>query len=128
MNFVRPLVASFILAGLAIAAPAVAHPKLLSSQPVANASVAKPSKITLVFSETLVAQMSGMTVVMTGMPGMANHAPMKMSGFKTSVAKDGKTLVAAFARPLPAGTYQIQWHVVSTDTHRVDGSVAFTVK
>lgn len=128
MNFARKFIASALLGGLVVASPAFAHPKLVSSQPAANAAVSKPTRITLVFSEKLVPQMSGLSVVMTGMPGMANHAPMKMTGFKTSVSRDGKTLIATFARPLPAGTYQAQWHVVSADTHRVEGKVAFTVK
>jgi methionine-rich copper-binding protein CopC len=129
MNFVRTaLLAALAPAALLGTAPAPAHPRLLSAQPAAGASVAKPTRIALAFSEKLVAQMSGMDVVMTGMPGMANHAPMKMGGFKTALDKDGKTLVATFARALPAGTYQVQWHVVSVDTHRVEGRVAFTVK
>src|SRR3546814_18835969 len=71
-------------------------------------------------------QMSGLDLVMTGMPGMASHAPMKIAGFKTSVSQDGKSLVAALPRPLPAGTYDAHWHVVSTDTHRVAGPLTFT--
>jgi methionine-rich copper-binding protein CopC len=53
---------------------------------------------------------------------------MNVTGFKTSVSGDGKTLVAALPRPLPAGTYDANWHVVSTDTHRVEGHLTFTVK
>lgn len=132
MNFVRTALLAALapaaLIGLFGATPALAHPRLLSAQPTAGASVAKPTRIALAFSEKLVAQMSGMDVVMTGMPGMANHAPMKIGGFKTALDKDGKTLVATFARALPAGTYQVQWHVVSVDTHRVEGRIAFTVK
>ena len=74
------------------------------------------------------APVSGIDLAMTGMPGMANHAPMKIAGFKTSVAADGKTLVAVFPRPLPAGTYKLDWHAVSTDTHRITGTLAFTVR
>lgn len=128
MNFARKFIASALLTSLAVASPALAHPTLLSSQPAANATVSKPTRIALAFNEKLVPQMSGLSVMMTGMPGMANHAPMKMSGFKTSVSPDGKTLIATFARPLPAGTYQVQWHVVSADTHRIEGKVAFTVR
>lgn len=114
-------------AGLFLSAPALAHPKLLSSTPAANASVAAPSRITLTFSEGLMPKLSGAEIVMTGMPGMPNHR-MAVTGFQTATDADGKTLVLTLARPLSAGSYQVAWHVVSTDTHRVQGNLAFTVK
>jgi methionine-rich copper-binding protein CopC len=110
-----------------IASPALSHPKLVSSMPAAKATVSNVSQVSLAFSESLVAPVSGAELTMTSMPGMANHR-MKISGVKTSVGQDGKTLVAAFAKPLAAGTYQLDWHVVSTDTHRVRGTLAFTVR
>jgi len=118
-----------IAAALALlAAPALAHPKLVSSTPAAQATITNATQVSLTFSEPLVAPVSGIDLVMTGMPGMASHAPMKITGFKTSVAPDGKTLVAAFPRPLPAGAYKLDWHVVSTDTHRITGTLGFTVR
>ena len=105
---------------------AYAHPKLVSSTPAANASVPAPSRITLTFSEGLMPKLSGAEIVMTGMPGMPNHR-MAVTGFKTSVEGD-KTLVLTLAKPLMAGSYQVAWHVVSTDTHRIQGNLAFTVK
>jgi hypothetical protein len=51
--------------------------------------------------------MSGVDVVMTGMPGMDHHEPMKMTGVKSSLAPDGVTLVAKLPRALPAGTRQL---------------------
>jgi methionine-rich copper-binding protein CopC len=85
-----------------------------------------PSRITLTFSEGLMPKLSGAEIVMTGMPGMPNHR-MAVTGFKTSVEGD-KTLVLTLAKPLMAGSYQVAWHVVSTDTHRIQGNLAFTVK
>ena len=64
---------------------------------------------------------------MTEMPGM-KMGPMKMNGVKVALAPDGKTLVATFAKPLSAGTYKVDYHIVSTDTHRVQGSYTFKVK
>lgn len=124
----RNLMLAATAATLAIATPALAHPKLLSATPAAGSTVSGPTQITLAFSETLMPQMSGLDLVMTGMPGMARHAPMKVAGFKTSVSQDGKTLVGALPRPLPAGTYDAHWHVVSADTHRIEGHLAFTVR
>lgn len=127
MRSLRSYAALAATAALFLSAPALAHPKLLSSTPAANASVAAPSQITLTFSEGLMPKLSGGDIVMTGMPGMPNHH-MAVTGVTPSVDADGKTLVLTLARPLPAGSYQVAWHVVSTDTHRVQGNLAFTVK
>lgn len=124
----RNLMLTASVAALVIAAPAFAHPKLVSATPAAGSTVSGPTQITLAFSEALMSQMSGLDLVMTGMPGMASHAPMKVAGFKTSVSQDGKSLVAALPRALPAGSYDAHWHVVSTDTHRVEGHLTFTVR
>ena len=123
---IRAAVAAAIL--LNIAAPAWAHPKLVNSTPAANATVASTNRVTLTFSERLMPRMSGVELAMTGMPGMANHAPMKITGYRTAVGGDGKALVVTLARPLSAGTYKLDWHTVSADTHRINGSLTFTVR
>lgn len=112
---------------LVAAAPAPAHPKLLSSTPAANATVKPTAKVELRFSERLVAKLSTAQVVMTGMPGMADHPPMPMQG-RPAIGPDGKTLIVTFARPLPAGTYKVNWQVVSADTHKITGSIDFKVR
>ena len=116
------------MAASVFAATAVqAHPKLSSATPAADTVVAAPTKIQLVFSEALVAQFSGIDLTMTEMPGM-KMGPMKMNGVTATVAADGKTLVAALAKPLPVGTYKVDYHVVSADTHRIQGSYTFKVQ
>ena len=127
MQKFRSLIASVLVAGVVIATPALAHPRLEAAQPADNAVISSTNRISFTFSEELVPAVSGMDVTMTGMPGMPNHS-MKMTGYKTSVSEDGKTLVATFGRPLMAGTYSVQWHVVSSDTHRINGTLAFTVR
>jgi putative copper resistance protein D len=67
---------------------------------------ANVTQISVTFSEPLVPAMSGMDVVMTGMPGMDHHDPMKMTGVKSTVSADKLTLVAKLPRALPAGTYE----------------------
>ncbi len=122
--------AASALAALALVASgtAFAHAKLVSSSPAADAKASNVKTLSLTFSETLVEKMSGVDLVMTGMPGMANHAPMKVSGFKSALGADGKTLTLTLPRPLPAGTYSLTWHAVTADTHRIEGSYAFSVK
>ncbi|SFG11592.1 hypothetical protein SAMN05518801_107207 [Novosphingobium sp. CF614] len=118
--------ASFAALALVAPAAAMAHPKLVSSSPAADASVAKPAEISLTFNEALVGPLSGIDLVMTGMPGMANHKPMPITGF---VAKaEGKTLKVKLPRPLPAGSYTLKWHAVAADQHRIEGSYNFTVR
>jgi methionine-rich copper-binding protein CopC len=121
-----PLMALAVSALFLAAAPAAAHPRLVSASPAANASVAQPTRIVLTFSETLVAPLSGIELTMTGMPGMANHQPMPIRGFSTEV--EGRTLTATLPRALPAGTYQLKWHVVAADQHRIENTYSFTVR
>lgn len=116
-----------ILLGLVLAAsltvPALAHPKLLSASPAADATVAaRPRMLVLNFSEKLIAPMSGAELTMM-MPGMGAH----VIPVKTAVGADGRSLVLTPAAPLPRGQYQIDWHVVSADTHRVTGSYKIQV-
>lgn len=40
---------------------------------------------------------------------------------------DKRQLVVPFIRPLPPGTYDVDWHAVSSDTHRVKGHFFFKV-
>lgn len=128
MNLTRTLGIAAATAIVAFATPAMAHPKLVSSTPAAKSVVSNVTRLTLTFSERLLPQMSGLELAMTGMPGMANHKPMNVTGFAISVGADGKTLVAVLPRKLPAGTYLLSWHAVSADTHRVTGTLTFTVK
>jgi methionine-rich copper-binding protein CopC len=115
--------------GLASAIPAQAHPALVSSSPAASTVASDVRTVTLTFNEAFMAQLSGLEIVMTGMPGMAGqHPAMKINGVKVTVSADRKTLVAALARPLPVGTYDVNWHAVGDDTHRVSGKVSFTVR
>lgn len=111
---------------LGAATPVSAHPKLVSSTPAENASVAAPAQITLTFSENLVAPLSGIELTMTAMPGMPNHPRMPIRGFTTKV--EGRTLVAKLPRPLPVGTYELKWHAVAADQHRIENLYTFTVR
>lgn len=124
MRFTFPVLAA---AAALVALPAAAHPKLVASTPAANATVKPTAKVELRFSERLVARLSTAQVVMTGMPGMADHAPMPMQA-RAAVAPDGGTLVLTFARPLATGSYKVSWQVVSADTHKVQGNFDFKVR
>ncbi len=129
VSFVRTFaVISLASSALLGATAANAHPKLLTATPAAAGVADGKRDIRLQFSERLVAQFSGMSIMMTDMPGMKMTAPMVVGAVTTTLGADGKTLIGHPKAPLPAGTYALAWHAVSTDTHRVEGSYSFTVK
>jgi methionine-rich copper-binding protein CopC len=128
MSKLRLLLTAPILAALAAAGTAHAHTKLVSSSPAANATVSKPGRVVLTFNERVVARFTGVDLTMTTMPGMAAHQPMAMSGFTSAMSADGKTLTLTMRRALMPGTYQVKWHAVGDDTHRMEGTYSFTVK
>ena len=117
-----------VLVALAFAANAQAHTRLVSSSPAANATVSKPGRVVLTFNERVVANFTGATLVMTAMPGMASHQPMPITGFTSAMSANGKTLTLQMRRALTPGTYQLRWHAVGDDTHRMEGTFSFTVK
>jgi methionine-rich copper-binding protein CopC len=107
---------------------AKAHPRLVMSSPHANSVVTATDRVSLTFSERLLAPMSGGDIMMAGQPGAAHVVTTKVAGFKSSVAADGKTLQLIGASRLAKGNYQVKWHAVAADTHRVAGLLAFQVK
>lgn len=107
---------------------ASAHAKLVASTPAANVTVAKPGKIELKFNEKIIAKMAKAEIVMTGMPGMADHAPMPITGFTAKMGPDGKSMTLQLKRALTAGTYKVTWYAAGADTHRLSGNFTFKVK
>ena len=128
MSILRLAFTAPILAVLAFAGSAQAHTKLVSSSPAANATVAKPGRLVLTFNERVIANFTGATLSMTSMPGMASHQPMAVTGFTSAMSVDGKTLTLTLRRALSPGTYQLSWHAAGADTHRMTGTLSFTVR
>ena len=128
MRAVRTTIHTLSLgAALLIGQTAFAHPKLLSSTPADNAQVSAPDRIELRFSESLVKQFSSANLLMTGMPGMADHGPMKIAT-TVSPGDDARTMIVTPAKPLVPGSYRLEWRAVSSDTHPVGGKISFQVK
>jgi methionine-rich copper-binding protein CopC len=114
-------VAVGLLAGLALllgAPPALAHTRLLSSDPTDGASLdSAPQHVSLTFNETMTPGFSTITVV--GPDG---------THYETGqVGVEGGTVSIALLSLGPAGRYEIGYRVVSADGHPVTGSVAFTL-
>ena len=111
-----------LVAGCGLATAAYAHPKLVKSDPAANAVVtASPKELRLSFNEELVPKFSSADV--------KDQKGQKVEiGTTTADPTDKKQLVVPLSKPLAAGTYKVEWHAVAADTHRVQGSYSFTVK
>ena len=106
---------------LLLAGTASAHAHLVNSTPAANATVAAPKTISLTFNEKLTPAFSKFELVMPTMSNMAVSV-------KTSVSKDGLTITGTPQASLMPGVYKITWHAASSDGHKMDGAVDFTVK
>jgi copper resistance protein C len=106
---------------LAPAAPALAHARVVSSNPAANASIAPPKQVSVTFSEKLVPAFSKVEISMAGM-NMA--VPVK-----TSVSTDGKTIVAVPQGAFAKGAYVIKWSAAAADDgHHTAGTIPFKIK
>ena len=125
-----PLSPLALLAAAALSlspAAAMAHAKLVASTPAANAKVAKVTSVQLKFSEKLIASTVRAELVMTAMPGMADHPPMKIA-ISSAMGKDGRSMTLTPKRALVPGTYKVKWSAAGADTHRMGSEFDFTVK
>jgi methionine-rich copper-binding protein CopC len=100
---------------LLAASPALAHAKLIASDPAANAQVKTARLIKLTFSETLEPAFSGADL---------SDAAGKTVPVSKSVGGAAITLLPLSLKP---GAYKVSWHSVGHDTHRVSGSFGFKV-
>ena len=117
-----PLLAALTLlaTGLVVTA-ANAHPRLTGTAPTAGGStISPPNEIRLTFSEGVIAKFSGIEL-------MDQSGKKIKMGETATDPNDQKQLVVPLPAPLNAGVYQVDWHAVSVDTHRVKGSYSFTV-
>ena len=119
MRLKKLLTASALLASLLAASSVFAHAHLQSSTPAADTLVTPPQALRLVFSEGVEASFTQVSLSRDG-------APVALNGLATEGA-DKKTLVVTPAAPLAAGTYKVDWHAVSVDTHKSAGSYSFKV-
>lgn len=125
MSLLPPVAAAIALA--LVPGAALAHAKLVGSAPAANATVAKVTTVQLKFSDRLNPATVKAELVMTGMPGMKDHPPMKIP-FTSAMGKDGASMTLQLKRALVAGTYKVKWSAAGADGHRMGSEFAFTVK
>lgn len=121
--------AAIAIAAASIAMPtaALAHAKVVASTPADGATVGNARTVSLTFSEALLPPTAAASIVMTAMPGMANHGEMAIRNFTTAWSNGNKTMTLTLAKPLPKGTYEVRWQAAGADGHRMKGIVTFTV-
>jgi copper resistance protein C len=111
------------LAGIAVLAGAAYHAGFKSAIPAPNSTVASPAKISITFSEAVMA------------PPISNFALLKAAD-STEVMKlsigakvgDKATIEAMVPKPLAPGRYIVRWkNGAADDGHPLRGSFAFTV-
>ncbi|MCD9087373.1 copper homeostasis periplasmic binding protein CopC [Stenotrophomonas sp. SY1] len=121
-SFTRLASLAILLLGMAAAPLALAHPSLARSNPTADAKVAPLTQIELEFSERILPRATRVELTM-----LHNRMQMAMPTANQQISEDGRTLRASFAKPLPSGTYQLQWRAVGQDSHPITGNYRFTV-
>jgi copper resistance protein C len=102
---------------LLAAGEATAHAFLERADPrVGNKVAAAPREVTLWFTEKLETAFSSITVT--------NAAGQRVDTGKTRVSGNQ---MSVSVRASGAGTYRVNWRVLSVDTHRTDGDFTFQV-
>jgi copper resistance protein C len=105
-----------LLAVLAVAAPAMAHASLVSSDPADGASVPFPDAITLTFDDDLDAAKSEFLVV-------GSDGATAATGHVTANTK----VMQATGLALAWGAYEVRWIAVASDGDLTRGIVSFAV-
>ncbi len=109
-----------ILLGSLIGGWAYAHPTLQASNPGRDATVQAPKEVRLTFSEHVIAKFSGLTIKDGSGAAIETANP-------SIDPNDKRQFVVPITKSLPPGTYEVEWHAVSADTHKVNGHFSFKV-
>lgn len=110
------------------AGAALAQPSLTGSTPAAGGTAPRTDRLQLLFSEPIDAKASTVQLVMTGMPGMANHGAMRMTAIDVKPGKDGRSLEIGAKAPFPAGTYALSWTATGKADHgQASGQLTFSL-
>jgi methionine-rich copper-binding protein CopC len=93
-----------------------AHARLDHASPAVGSTVgASPSEVVLSFTENVEAKFSGAEI--------RNSAGARVD---QGSQINGNTIHVGI-KNLPAGAYSVNWHVLSVDTHKTQGSFSFHV-
>ncbi|MDL2398047.1 copper homeostasis periplasmic binding protein CopC [Rhizobium mayense] len=116
----KKLVLIAAAASLVFAGQAFAHAQLKSAVPAADSTVKQaPSELDLTFTEGLNLKFSGVKVTGPGKAAVKTGEGMLMNG--------DSTLMVPITDKLTAGKYTVEWHALSADGHKTNGTYSFTV-
>lgn len=109
------------LAALSVGAPmASAHAILESSSPADGAVVTKsPSEVTLDFSEDVTLPPNAVVVL--------DSSKQRVDRGDVHAGAKASSVVVGVKANLPGGSYLVAWHVISADSHPVQGGIVFSV-
>jgi copper resistance protein C len=114
-TIIRGMIVLLAFGGLTTVAKA--HAMLDHASPAVGSSVSgSPGVIRMWFTEALEPRFSGAEVA--GPSGNRVGGGASVSGNQLSVS----------VPHLAPGTYRVQWHVISVDTHKTEGSFTFDVR
>ncbi|WP_231602466.1 copper homeostasis periplasmic binding protein CopC [Herbaspirillum chlorophenolicum] len=108
-----------LVSNLFVLSQAWAHAHLKSAAPADKTAISSPPDLNLAFSEGLNLKFSGIKLIGPDKQEIKLGEAMLMDG--------GKTLMVPVQGQLPAGAYTVEWHALSVDGHKTNGSYGFTV-
>jgi methionine-rich copper-binding protein CopC len=114
------LAAVTLIAATLGAGVAYAHPELQSAEPAAGKPSPPPKQIRIIFNENVIPQFSGVEL-------KDQSGKVVATGKATTDPTNKKLMIVPVKDLLAPGDYQVEWHAVSDDTHRVKGSYSFSV-
>jgi methionine-rich copper-binding protein CopC len=98
-----------------------AHAYLQRAMPLVGSTIpASPPELTLEYSEAIEPRFSSVMVT------DANGQRVDKSDLHVGPADPKRILIGLL--PLKQGTYRVEWHITSVDTHRTEGKFTFSVQ
>ena len=102
------------------ASTVTAHAMLDHASPAVGSTVGHaPGQLSLWFTEPIEPAFSRIVV--------RNAQGANVNNGKAHLGYGDRTELRIGLNPLPPGTYNVNWHVLSVDTHKTQGSFSFTV-
>lgn len=116
---VLALFGALLLALWMVPGPAHAHDTLISTDPEDGASLeTSPEQITLTYSAEI--------LDVSPLVRITDEAGETVAEIVPSI--EGPDAIVTFEEPLPSGSYEIAWRVVSSDGHPIEGILSITVE
>ena len=124
---VRTGIGILLVTTLALAVPltALAHAKLVRSTPAQGEVQQSPSQVELWFNELLDVQFNSIVVFPASELNAKSHANLAKGA--PQVDPQDQTHLTVALKPLPPGSYMVEWRVLSRDGHSAPGRFQFKV-